>query len=495
MNRQASVHEGNQSREFKRELGLIDSTMIVIGSMIGSGIFIVSSDIARTVGSPGVLLLVWLITGAITITAALSYGELAGMLPHAGGQYVYLREAYNPLVGFLYGWTLFLVIQTGTIAAVAVAFAKYTAVLIPWFSENNILFSLFGLKISAAQILAILSVVALTSSNIRGVRTGKIVQNIFTSSKVIALSGLILLAFFIGKNAAAIGANFSNFWSASWTHIANGKIVSVETLSGSMLLAAIGVAMVGSLFSSDAWNNITFTAAEVKNPKKNIPLSLFLGTAIVTLLYIGANIAYIVVLPLKGNVAGATVADRGIQFALSDRVATAASSMIFGAPAVIIMAVLIMVSTFGCNNGLILAGARVYYAMAKDKLFFKKIGTINKNSVPGVALVVQAVWASLLCLSGTYSDLLDYVIFAVLIFYILTIAGIFRLRIKRPDAERPYKAWGYPVVPALYILAAAAISIDLLIFKPMYTWPGMVIVLLGIPVYFIWSKFGRKAEE
>ena len=481
-----------EAKNFKRELGLLDSTMIVIGSMIGSGIFIVSADIARTVGSPGYLLLVWLITGAITITAALSYGELAGMLPHAGGQYVYLREAYNPLVGFLYGWTLFLVIQTGTIAAVAVAFAKYTAVLIPWFSENNILFSLFGLKISAAQILAILSVVVLTSSNIRGVRTAKIVQNIFTFSKVVALFGLLLLAFFIGKNAAAIGANFSNFWNASWTHISNGKIISIDSLSGSMLLAAIGVAMVGSLFSSDAWNNITFTAAEVKNPRRNIPLSLFLGTAIVTLLYIGANVAYILVLPLKGTPEGANVVGRGIQFALSDRVATAASSMIFGAPAVVIMAVLIMISTFGCNNGLILAGARVYYAMAKDNLFFKKTGMINKNSVPGVALVVQAIWASLLCLSGTYGDLLDYVISAVLIFYILTIAGIFLLRKKRPDAERPYKAWGYPVVPALYILAASAISIDLLIFKPMYSWPGMIIVLLGIPVYFIWKRFAEK---
>ncbi len=492
MNKIISAPGENNTKEFKRELGLIDSTMIVIGSMIGSGIFIVSADIARTVGSPGYLLLVWLITGAITITAALSYGELAGMLPHAGGQYVYLREAYNPLVGFLYGWTLFLVIQTGTIAAVAVAFAKYTAVLIPWFSENNILFSILGLKISAAQILAILSVIVLTSSNISGVRTGKIVQNVFTFSKVIALSGLILLAFLIGKNAAAIGANFYNFWGASWTHISNGKIISVEPLSGSMLLAAIGVAMVGSLFSSDAWNNITFTAAEVKNPKRNIPLSLFLGTAIVTLLYIGANVAYIMVLPLKGSPGGVNEIGRGIQFALSDRVATAASSMIFGAPAVIIMAALIMVSTFGCNNGLILAGARVYYAMAKDKVFFKKIGTINKNSVPGFALIIQAVWASLLCLSGTYGDLLDYVIFAVLIFYILTIAGLFLLRKKRPDAERPYKAWGYPVMPALYIIAAAAISIDLLIFKPMYSWPGMGIVLLGIPVYFIWKRFARN---
>ena len=477
-------------KTFKRELKLLDSTMLVIGSMIGSGIFIVSADIARTVGSPGYLLLVWLITGLVTVSAALSYGELAGMLPHAGGQYVYLREAYNPLVGFLYGWTLFLVIQTGTIAAVAVAFAKFTAVLIPWFGESNILFQIFGLKISSAQILAIISIVVLTNVNIRGLRTGKIVQDIFTSTKTIALFGLIVLAIFVGKNLVATGNNFSNFWNPSWSHLSDGKVVSIEPLSGVMLLAAIGVAMVGSLFSSDAWNNITFTAGEVINPKKNIPLSLFLGTLIVTILYILANVGYILVLPLHGNPGGIDTIDRGIQFALSDRVATAASSLIFGAPAVVIMAVLIMISTFGCNNGLILSGARVYYAMAKDNLFFKKIGTLNKNSVPGVALIFQTVWASILCLSGTYNDLLDYVIFAVLIFYILTILGIFILRKKRPDAERPYKAWGYPVIPAAYIIAALAICIDLLIFKPMYTWPGVVIVLLGIPVFFIWKKFG-----
>ena len=479
-------------REFKRELGLLDSTMIVIGSMIGSGIFIVSADIARTVGSPGYLLLVWLITGIVTIIAALSYGELAGMMPHAGGQYVYLREAYNPLVGFLYGWTLFLVIQTGTIAAVAVAFAKFTAVLIPWFSEKNILFNLAGRNISAAQLLAIFSIIVLTFVNIRGLRTGRIVQDIFTITKVAALFGLIALGIFVGRNADIVAANFSRFWNMNWTHFANGQIVSIESLSGMMVLAAIGVAMVGSLFSSDAWNNITFTAGEVINPKRNIPLSLVLGTGIVTLLYISANIAYLLVLPMTGSPNGTDVFARGIQFATSDRVATAAAFTIFGEPAAIIMAVLIMISTFGCNNGLILAGARVYYAMAKDKLFFRNIGTLNKNAVPGVALIFQAVWASLLCLSGTYGDLLDYVVFAVLIFYILTVFGIFLLRKKQPNAERPYKAFGYPVLPAFYILVAIAICIDLLIFKFDNTWPGLLIVLTGIPVYFFWKQYSPK---
>ena len=480
-----------QVKEFKRELGLLDSSMIVIGSMIGSGIFIVSADIARTVGSPGHLLLVWLITGIVTVVAALSYGELAGMMPYAGGQYVYLREGYNPLTGFLYGWTLFLVIQTGTIAAVAVAFAKFTAVLIPGFSEKNILLSLAGLKISAAQVLAILSIAFLTTVNLRGLHIGKLVQDIFTIAKTGALLGLILLGILIGRNASAIAANFSDFWNASWTHIADGKIISVEQLSGLKLLAALGVAMVGSLFASDAWNNITFTAGEVINPKRNIPLSLAIGTGVVTLLYILGNVAYLLVLPLSAKPDAAGVLSRGIQFAADDRVGTAAASMIFGDPAVIIMALFIMVSTFGCNNGLILAGARVYYAMAQDGLFFKRAGSLNEKSVPGVALVVQGIWASLLCLSGTYGDLLDYVIFAVLVFYILTVAGIFLLRKKQPNAERPYKALAYPILPALYILVAAAICVDLLIYKPSYTWPGVGIVLLGIPVYFIWKKFSK----
>ena len=482
-------------REFKHGLGLLDSTMIVVGSMIGSGIFIVSADIARTVGSPGLLLLVWLITGIITITGALSYGELAGMMPHAGGQYVYLREAYNPLVGFMYGWTLFLVIQTGTIAAVAVAFAKFTAVLIPGLGEANVLLEFAGLKVSAAQLFAILSIAVLTFVNTRGLREGKIVQNTFTSTKTLALFGLILLGIILGKNAGAIEANFSTFWDTTWTRVADGKIVSIESLSGLTVLAAIGTAMVGSLFASDAWNNITFTAGEVINPKRNIPLSLVLGTGAVTLLYVLANIAYILLLPVTGTPDAADVAGRGIQFAVSDRVGTAAASMILGDTAAIIMAVMIMISTFGCNNGLILAGARVYYAMARDGVFFKSAGFLNERAVPGMALAVQGIWASVLCLSGTYSDLLDYVIFSVLIFYILTVTGIFVLRKKQPNAERPYKAFGYPVVPALYVVCATAISVDLLIFKPAYTWPGMIIVLLGIPVYFIWKRAGKQDEK
>lgn len=474
------------SASFRRELGLFDSTMIVMGSMIGSGIFIVSADISRTVGAPGYLMLVWLLTGLITVIAALSYGELAGMMPQAGGQYVYLREAYNPLTGFLYGWALFLVIQTGTIAAVGVAFAKFTAVIVPWFSEQNILLNIEGFKISAAQVLAIASIASLTFTNIQGLKLGKLVQDVFTISKTAALFGLILVAVLIGSSSGAISANLANFWSAGWLHASGGEYEK-EALSGMKLLAAIGVAMVGSLFSSDAWNNITFTAGEVKEPRKNIPLSLALGTGSVIILYLIANAAYLMVLPLSGNPGGATAVERGIQFASDDRVGTAAISVVWGEAASVIMAILIMVSTFGCNNGLILAGARVYYAMAQDKLFFSGAGRLNRHSIPARALVIQAVWASLLCLSGTYSNLLDYVIFAVLIFYILTIYGIFILRRKRPGAERPYKAFGYPVIPAVYMAAAAAICVDLLIYKPSYTWPGLFIVLLGIPVYYLWN--------
>ncbi|MBI3125529.1 MAG: amino acid permease [Ignavibacteriales bacterium] len=483
-----------KSTGFKRELGLLDSTMIVVGSMIGSGIFIVSADIARTVGSSGLLLLVWLITGVITLIGALSYGELASLMPFAGGQYVYIREAYNPLVGFLYGWTLFLVIQTGTIAAVAVAFAKYTGVIIPWFSPNNVLLELAGLKISAAQLLAIVSVVFLTFVNVGGVKEGRFVQNIFTVSKTIALLGLIVLGFIIGSNADVISANFTDMWSAKQIHLKNGLIDVIEPLAGFAVIAAIGTAMVGSLFSSVAWENITFIAAEVKDPKKVIPWSLFLGTMIVTVLYILANVAYLVVLPLQGDPSANSVAGMGIQFAAEDRVGTAAAHFIFGDVAVAVMAVLIMISTFGCNNGLILAGARVYYAMAKDNLFFKVTGELNSKSVPAKALWIQAIWTSLLCLSGTYGQLLDYVVCTVLIFYILTIAGVFILRKRLPNAERPYKAFGYPYLPALYIFLAASISIILLIYKPDSTWPGLLIVALGIPVYFIWNKFRAKEE-
>ncbi len=489
--RSAAVPE---ARHFKREMSLFDAMMIVMGAMIGSGIFVVSADIARTVGSPGLLLLAWIVTGILTVIGALSYGELAGMMPHAGGLYVYLREAYNPLVGFLYGWTTFLVIQTGTIAAVAVAFAKFTGLIIPWFSEKHILLTVLGLKISAAQVLGIASIVFLTYLNMRGLRTGKTIQGIFTVTKTAALIGLILLGFIVGANAGAIKANLAGFWKAGWTHLAaGGGIASVQPLMGLMVLAALGAAMVGSLFSSDQWYTVTYIAGEVKNPKRNIPLSLALGTGIVILLYVLANLSYIVTLPVHGTPEAADVVGRGIQFAQFDRVGTAAAEMIFGPAAAIIMAGLIMISTFGCNNGLILSGARVYFAMANDGLFFKSTGKLNKKSVPGTALVVQGIWASLLCLSGTYSQLLDYVVFAALIFFVLIVSGIFILRKKKPDAERPYKAWGYPVVPAIYILLAAAIAVDLLVFKTGYTFPGLVIVLLGIPVYFIRKKLAGEA--
>jgi APA family basic amino acid/polyamine antiporter len=424
------------------------------------------------------------------------------MMPQAGGQYVYLREAYNPAFGFLYGWTLFLVIQTGTIAAVAIAFARFAGVIIPWFSPTHWIWQIgtfgpyqmpFGtmgpyhVGLHTQNFLAIISVIILTWINTRGIQEGKIVQNLFTFTKTAALLGLILLGIFIGKNATAIGMNFKDFWKPM--SITPSGLVE---LSGLALWTVVGTSMVGSLFSSDAWNNITFTAGEVIHPKKDIPLSLVLGTGTVILLYFLANVGYIMTLPLQGDPNGATAIARGIQFAADDRVGTAATEVIFGTGATIIMAVFIMISTFGCANGLILSGARVYYAMAKDGLFFEKVGKLNRKSVPARGLVFQCIWASLLCLSGTYGDILDYVIFAVLIFYILTIAGIFILRKKQPNAERPYKAFGYPVIPALYILAALAISIDLLIYKPRYTWPGLIIVLLGLPVYYYWH--GRKAK-
>jgi basic amino acid/polyamine antiporter, APA family len=470
--------------QFRRALGPLDATMIVVGSMIGSGIFIVSADIARTVGGGGLFLLVWLVTGLITVLGALSYGELAGMMPHAGGQYVYLREAYNPLIGFLYGWTLFMVIQTGTIAAVAVAFAKFTSVLFPSLGEQVTLFTAAGLRISAAQLIAIASIVLLTAVNLRGIQGGKVIQNVFTIAKTAALIGLIIVAVVLGRSQSTVAANLSSFWDAVRTSTDGAR----TPLIGMGLLAAVGAAMVGSLFSSDAWNNITFTAAEVVKPQRTIPLSLFLGTVIVTFVYILANVAYLLVLPVFGNPSAAGVLERGIQFATNDRVGTAAATVAFGDAGALVMAVLIMVSTFGCNNGLILAGARVYYAMAKDGLFFASAGTLNPSGVPAGALLTQAVWASALCLSGTYGDLLDYVIFAVLVFYILTVAGVFILRRKRPEAERPYRAIGYPLLPGLYVVLAAAIAVDLLILKPAYTWPGLGLVVLGIPVYFLWAR-------
>lgn len=476
----------------KRELGLLDSTMIVSGSMIGSGIFLVSSDMARTVGSPGVILMIWLLTGVITLIAALSYGELAGMMPKAGGQYVYLKEAFNPMVGFLFGWSVFTVIQSGVIAAVAIAFAKYTAELIPFFDEKNIIFSLGFFDFNATQMLALILIAFLTYVNLQGIKNAKILQTTFTIAKILSLLGLIVLGIYIGLNSDAFKSNLANFWTPYTVKVSASGVVTKELLSGVVLYGAIGAAMIGSLFSSDSWNTITYTAGEVKDPQRNIPLSLFFGTLIVTILYILANVAYLMLLPIYGSPDGANVLERGIMFAAQDRVGTAAASIIFGSAAVSIMALLIMVSTFGCNNGLILSGARLYYAMAKDGVFFKKAGTLNKNDVPGFALILQAIWASVLCLSGSYGQLLDYCTFSSLLFYMVTIVGLFILRKKRPDWERPYKAFGYPILPALYIVIASAICIDLLIVKPETCGWGLGIVLLGLPVYYLWKKFGGE---
>jgi basic amino acid/polyamine antiporter, APA family len=488
-----------ESSTFQRRLNLFDSTAIVAGSMIGSGIFIVSSDVSRVLGSPGWLMVTWLVTGFLTVFAALSYGELAGMYPRAGGQYVYLKEAFNPLIGFLYGWTLFLVIQTGTIAAVGMAFAKFTGVLFPAISETaewfNLGFVRIGpvhldfVKVGPVQLVAILSIVLLTWINMQGIKAGKQVQNAFTSGKVILLVLFILIGLVFARSTGAISENMKVFWEPG--AMQNGTWVK---LSGFALIAGIGMAMVGTLFSSDAWNNITFTAGEVINPRKNIPLSLVFGTLMVTVLYLLANFVYITVLPLRGDPAGTTVMARGMQYALNDRLGTAVISNVFGTYAGVIMAVFIVISTFGCNNGLILSGARVYYAMAEDKTFFRQVGRLNNKGVPAAGLILQGVWASLLCLSGTYLQLLDYVVFAVLIFYVLTIAGIFILRRTKPEIDRPYKAFGYPLIPATYILLALGIMAILLIYKPLYTWPGLIIVLLGIPAFYLWNREPKRPE-
>ena len=463
---------------FHRSLGLFDSTMLVAGSMIGSGVFIVSADIARTMGSPSLVLLVWGITGLLTLIAASSYGELAGMMPQAGGQYVYLRKSFGPLAGFLYGWTLFTVIQTGTIAAVAMAFAKFTAVLIPAISEKNILFSLGWMTFSPAQLLAIASIVILTALNTRGVELGKTIQNMFTSTKIISVVGLALVGLVIGLGRNDIGAVMS-------------QPSTVHFDSSLAFMAAIAVAMVGSVFSSDAWNNITFAAAEVKEPNRTIPRSLIYGVVLVTVLYLLTNLAYVMLMPTMGDSAGADAMARGISHATNDRVGSAAAEVMFGGAGAAIMAVLIMVSTFGCNNGLILSGSRAYFAMADDGLFFKRAAVLNAKGVPATSLWIQCIWACVLCLSGQYGALLDYVVIAVLIFYALTILGIFRLRSTQPLAERPIKAFGYPFLPALYIVAALFICVCLLIMKPGTTWPGFIIIALGVPVYFAWTTSRR----
>ncbi|MGD0695052.1 MAG: amino acid permease [Terriglobia bacterium] len=470
--------------ELRASLGLFDATTIVMGSMIGSGIFIVAADISRQVKSPGLLLLTWVLSGLMTVTAAVTYGELAAMMPKAGGQYVYLREAFGPLFGFLYGWTMFLVIQTGTIAAVAVAFGKFLGVFMPWVSAQNILVdlgtvNLFGhataLTFSSQQLVAILGVFFLSVLNIFGVRTGASVQNVFTTLKVGALLALVFVGLWWGSSHAASQTNSQGFWQGSHWDLATLTIVSV--------------ALVGPLFSSDAWNNVTFTGAEVVNPKRNLPLALALGTLTICVLYFACNWIYVQVLPFYGTPGGSGPLERGIQYAAEDRVATAAMQVIFGARGEGLMAAAIMISTFGCMNGLILTGARVYYAMSKDGLFFSSVGRVNpKFHTPAVSLMVQAVWAAMLTLSGTYNELLDYVIFAVMLFYILTIAGLFWLRRTRPDAPRPYRAIGYPALPALYIVFALFVEWALLTHKAVRSVTGLSIVAVGVPIYFLWRR-------
>ncbi|MES2279511.1 MAG: amino acid permease [Bacteroidota bacterium] len=485
------MQENTEKPKLKHALGLLDGTMLVAGSMIGSGIFIVGADIIRNVGSSGWLIAVWVITGFMTLTAAVSYGELSGMFPKAGGQYIYLKESYNKLVAFLYGWSFFAVIQTGTIAAVGVAFSKFLAYMVPAVSEDHILYQLqWGAKddgsphvfaLNAAQLVSIALIIVLTYINTRGVKGGKIIQTTFTLTKLLSLFGLIIFGL-LAMKPEIWHANWANAWHM---HSIDKAGNSTNTgLTTGVALGAIAAAMVGSIFSSDAWNSVTFIAGEMKNPKRNIGLSLFLGTLIVTIIYVSANVMYTGVLSLHD-----------IASAPKDRVAVAASTVIFGNVGTIIIAVMIMISTFGCNNGLILSGARVYYTMAKDGLFFKKTGELNKAAVPEFGLWIQCFVAAILCLSGTYGNLLDMISFVVVLFYVLTIFGIFILRKKRPDAERPYKAFGYPVLPAIYIIMGLSFCGLLLRYKQEYTWPGLIIVLIGVPIYYIANRNNKNEDH
>jgi APA family basic amino acid/polyamine antiporter len=487
--------------ELLKSLGLFDASMIVAGSMIGSGIFIVSAGIARQVGSPALLLVVWLVSGLMTAMAALCYGELAAAMPIAGGEYIFLRESLGPLSGFLYGWATLLVIQTATIAAVAIAFANFTGVMFPGLSSSAWIWKLgtfgpykmaFGalgpyeVGLNTQNLLAISSIVFLTWMNTGGLRTGAWVQNIFTVAKIVALGGLTLLGFVFATHVAR-NSNFTDFWrNARFSELhsypsGQGTVwVSVVTL--------VGLAMVGALFSSSAWTNVTYIASEVRNPKRNLPLALALGTGIVTVLYVLANLAYLNVLPFAGTPDGTATMARGLQFAAGDRVGTAVAEAIVGPSGAVLVAIAVMISTFGCNNGLILAGARVYYAMAKDGLFFQSVGSVNQHNAPALALWVQCLWACVLCLSGTYGQLLEFLVFAVVMFYILTILGLFILRFRRPDMQRPYRVLGYPVLPGIYLLLASFLEVQLLRYKPQYTWPGLLIILSGMPVYWLWQK-------
>ncbi len=463
---------------FIRSLSLLDGALLVIGSMIGSGIFIVSADISRQLGSAGWLIAVWLLSGFITLTAALSYGELSGMFPKAGGQYVYLREAFGKLYGFLYGWSFFAVIQTGTIAAVGVGFAKFAGYLLPSLGDTNILIgNPGGFNISAAQLFGIAIIFLLTFLNTLGIKSGKWIQFVFTFAKLAAMGALILFGFTYFSDHSVWHSNWTDAWMARSISKSAGGVITHSSLSGLEIIGPLCAAMVGALFSSDAWNNVTFIAGEIKRPERNIGLSLFIGTLVVTVIYISMNLMYLNVMSVSE-----------IAAAPSDRVALAAALKIFGATGTTFIALMIMVSTFGCNNGLILSGSRVYYTMAHDGLFFKSAAKLNDKGVPGNALWMQFIWASLLCLSGKYGDLLDFIIFTVLLFYILTIAGIFKLRSTHPDMPRPYKAFGYPFIPMIYILLAAVICVVLLVYKPTYTWPGLIIVLAGIPIYYFLQK-------
>jgi APA family basic amino acid/polyamine antiporter len=492
-------------------MGLFSATAMVMGSMIGSGIFIVPADMSRLLGSPALLIAAWLVTAVMTIIGALSYGELAAMMPKAGGQYVYLRESLGPLWGFLYGWTLFLVIQTGTIAAVGVAFGKFLGVFFPSINTSHWLWHIghvpawhvgpmilgnMDLGVNTANLVAIVIIVLLTFLNTKGVKMGAAVQNLFTSAKVLALGAVVLVGL-IMRDPTAIAANFGegwrNFWAGAGWHSLHASQLGGSEYVG--ILTIVAIVQVGSLFSADAWNNVTFTAGEIRNPKRNLPLSLAVGTGVVLLLYVLCNFVFLNVLPLVGNPHAATITGRGIQYATEDRVATAVMERAFAGHGAKLMAAAILISTFGCANGMLLAGARVYYAMSRDGLFFKSVGKLNERSkTPVHSLWVQCAWTCLLCLSGSYGQLLDYVIFAVLIFYILTIVGLFVLRRSRPEAARPYRAFGYPVLPGLYIIIAAWICLVLLRYKPQYTWPGLIIVLLGVPVYLVWRRQGAPVD-
>jgi basic amino acid/polyamine antiporter, APA family len=501
--------------QFVQGMGLFSSTAIVMGSMIGSGIFIVSAEMSRGLGSPALLITAWLVTAVMTIIGALSYGELAAMMPKAGGQYVYLREALGPLWGFLYGWTLFLVIQTGTIAAVGVAFGKFLGVFFPSVSASNWIWHIghvpawhvgpmvlgnMDIGLNTANFAAIVVITVLTGLNSLGVKMGSAVQNVFTSAKVLALAAVVLVGL-VAKNSTAIAANFGAGWHNFWAGAGWGTLHSVQVGVGGPttyvgLLTIVAAVQVGSLFSSDSWNNVTFTAGEIRDPKRNIPLSLVIGTGVVLLLYVLCNFVYLSVLPMAGDPAATTIMGRGIQFASEDRVATAVMEQAFAGSGAKLMAAVILISTFGCVNGLLMAGARVYYAMSRDGLFFKSVGKLSEGSkTPVNSLWVQWAWTCLLCLSGSYGQLLDYVIFAVLVFYILTITGLFILRRTRPDVARPYRAFGYPVLPGLYLVMALWICVVLLRYKPQYTWPGLMIVLLGIPVYLVWTRMAAGARQ